>query len=244
MLASWVTIILFHRAKAARGRTRVIWLSLDAAAGGCGIWATHFIAMLAYNPGVGAGYNLALTILSLIFAVGITGVGLNVAVLEFPRRAAAIGGIIIGGGVAAMHFTGMLALELAGDITWSVDLVLASVTLGAVFGCFAFELSAKSDDLRHTAIAATLLAAAIVIHHFTAMGAVVIIPDPTRIVDALLLSPAELALIVAGIAIIILSMCFVAALSDRRSEDRLGHQKFLLDSALQNLSQGVCMFDA
>ena len=54
-LASGVAISLFHRAQAARGRARLVWLSLDAAAAGFGIWATHFIAMLAYDPGIGAG---------------------------------------------------------------------------------------------------------------------------------------------------------------------------------------------
>jgi NO-binding membrane sensor protein with MHYT domain len=56
LLASGVAISLFHRAQATRGRARLVWLSLDAAAGGCGIWATHFIAMLAYEPETGAGY--------------------------------------------------------------------------------------------------------------------------------------------------------------------------------------------
>src|SRR5580700_4993335 len=78
-LASAVAINLFHRAQATRGRARLVWLSLDAAAGGCGIWATHFIAMLAYEPDVGAGYNLGLTILSLIFAAFISGGGLSTA---------------------------------------------------------------------------------------------------------------------------------------------------------------------
>jgi diguanylate cyclase (GGDEF)-like protein/PAS domain S-box-containing protein len=243
-LASWVTIVLFHRAKAASGRARKIWLSLDAAAGGCGIWATHFIAMLAYTPDAAAGYDLALTVLSLIFAVVITGLGVSVAASDFHKRAAALGGLIVGGGIAAMHFTGMLALELAGDISWSFNLVLASLALGAAFGCLAFVVSGKHDDLRHTASGAVLLAAAIVVHHFTAMGAIAFTADPTRIVDVLLLSPTALALVVAGVATIVLSMCFVAALSDRRSEDKLVHQKFLLDAALQNLSQGVCMFNA
>jgi NO-binding membrane sensor protein with MHYT domain len=84
-LASAVAISLFHRAQATSGRTRLFWLSLDAAAAGCGIWATHFMAMLAYGPGIGAGYNLVLTILSLLIAVLITGVGLGTALLDFGR---------------------------------------------------------------------------------------------------------------------------------------------------------------
>ena len=51
-LASAVAIGLFHRAQATIGRTRLFWLTLDATAAGCGVWATHFIAMLAYDPGL------------------------------------------------------------------------------------------------------------------------------------------------------------------------------------------------
>src|SRR5580693_4838705 len=77
VMASGVTVSLFHRAQATQGRAHLVWLILDAAAGGCGIWATHFIAMLAYEPDVGAGYNPGLTILSLIFAAVISGAGLS-----------------------------------------------------------------------------------------------------------------------------------------------------------------------
>src|ERR1700680_2531077 len=91
-LASGVAISLFHRAQATRGRARLVWLSLDAAAGGCGIWATHFIAMLAYQPDVGAGYTLGLTILSLVFAAVISGAGLSTALRYGSQPAAAAGG--------------------------------------------------------------------------------------------------------------------------------------------------------
>ena len=47
LLACAVAVSLFHRARASRGRTRFKWITLDAVAAGCGIWATHFIAMLA-----------------------------------------------------------------------------------------------------------------------------------------------------------------------------------------------------
>jgi NO-binding membrane sensor protein with MHYT domain len=120
-LASGVAISLFHRAQATQGRERLVWLSLDATAAGFGIWATHFIAMLAYNPGIGVGYGLGLTIVSLLIAVSITGGGLSVAASNFARWATVFGGTIVGCGIAAMHYTGMLALELPGRITWSAD---------------------------------------------------------------------------------------------------------------------------
>ena len=134
LLASGVAISLFHRAQATRGRARWVWLSLDAAAGGCGIWATHFIAMLAYQPDVAAGYNLGLTILSLILAAFITGAGLSTALRYGSQPAAAVGGAVVGIGIAAMHYTGMLALELPGQITSSVNFVLPPSRLAACSG--------------------------------------------------------------------------------------------------------------
>ena len=84
---------------------------------------------------------------------------------------------------------------------------------------------------------------AIVSMHFTAMGAVVLVPDPTRVAGSLSLSPTSLSLVVAGAAAVILGMCFVAAGGDRRSNHKLQRQKLLLDAALANMSQGLCMFD-
>jgi diguanylate cyclase (GGDEF)-like protein/PAS domain S-box-containing protein len=243
-LASGVAISLFHRAQATMGRARFVWLSLDAAAAGCGIWATHFIAMLAYDPGIGAGYDLVLTILSLLIAALITGADLSIALRDFARWTATLGGAVVGGGIAAMHYTGMLALELPGRITWSPNLVVTSVVLGVVFGSLALLVAARRNDWGHTLIAAVLLAVAIVSMHFTAMGAVLFVPDPTRITDAVFLSPTSLSLVVAGAAAIILGMCLVAALSDRQSKDTLRQQKILLDTALENMSQGLCMFEA
>jgi diguanylate cyclase (GGDEF)-like protein/PAS domain S-box-containing protein len=243
-LASGVAISLFHRAQAARGRARLVWLALDAAAAGFGIWATHFIAMLAYDPGIAAGYDVTLTILSLLIAILLTGAGLTMALGAFGQKTAAvIGGAVVGGGVAAMHFTGMLALEVPARITWSPDLVMASIALGIVCAVFALYVAAQPDMRGRTLIATALLTLAIVSMHFTAMSAVLLVPDPTRVAGSLSLSPTSLSLVVAGAAAIILGMCFVAAIGDSRSKDKLRRQKLLLDAALANMSQGLCMFD-
>src|SRR5215218_3312532 len=105
-LACTVAISLFHRARASQGRTRAIWVGLDATVGGCGIWATHFVAMLAYDSGAGAGYHIPVTLISLIFAVSISAVGLSIALLNDRRSTLALGGAVVGTGVAAMHYTG------------------------------------------------------------------------------------------------------------------------------------------
>jgi diguanylate cyclase (GGDEF)-like protein/PAS domain S-box-containing protein len=243
-LASAVAISLFYRAQASMGRARLVWLSLDAAAAGCGIWATHFIAMLAYDPGIGAGYNLVLTILSLLIAILLTGAGLGTALLDFGRWTAVFGGAIVGGGIAAMHYTGMMALEVPGRLTWAPNLVVASVALGIAFGAVAVHFATRRDDWVYTSIATLLFALAILFMHFTAMGAVLVVADPTRLNDAASLSPTSLSLVIAGVAAIILGISLVAALSDRQSKGNLRQQKILLDTALETMAQGLCMFDA
>ena len=74
-LACTVAISLFHRARASQGRTRAIWVGLDATVGGCGIWATHFVAMLAYKAGAQTAYDPVLTAGSLLVAIVATTLG-------------------------------------------------------------------------------------------------------------------------------------------------------------------------
>ena len=243
-LASAVAISLFHRARASRGRTRAVWICLDAAVGGCGIWATHFVAMLAYDPGAGAGYSIPITLLSLVFAIAIVAIGLCIALSGERQSVVALGGAVIGGGVAAMHYTGMAALELPAFIVWSPDIVLTSIVLGSVFAAVALLVAVRRDNAVYTMAATGLLTVAIVSHHFTAMGAVTLIPDPTLGSDGLSISPTALSFLTAVAAFAILGLSLLAAMIDRRAKGELHQQKILLDTALDNMSQGLSMFDA
>ena len=151
LLASAVTISLFDRAKASQGRARVIWIGLDAAVGGCGIWATHFVAMLAYDPGTSAGYNFPVTLLSLVFAVTISAVGLSIALADGRRSTVALGGAVVGVGVAAMHYTGMMALQLPARIVWSPGIVVGLRRVRKrVRSTGAGRCRAPASSLRHT----------------------------------------------------------------------------------------------
>ena len=239
-LASLAAISVFRRARAASGRARAIWIVAAGATAGIGIWATHFIAMLAYDPGIPVAYNIGLTAFSLAAAAVVTGAGLSLAVHAGGRWGAPAGGAVVGGGIACMHYAGMWAVELPGRITWLPELVLVSIVLGMALGAAALTVAVRSDGPRATIGAAILLTLAIVSHHFTAMGAVEIVPDPTRIVAVLSLSPAALALAVASGAVAVLGISLVTAFADRR----LGQQGLVLSIALNNMPQALCMFDA
>src|ERR1700732_548950 len=115
-LSSLVAINLFHHARATAKTARASWIVAAGIAAGGGIWATHFIAMLAYDPGIGMAYDLELTALSLVAAAAITSLGLAAAVYGPAPWGPGIGGGIVGAGVATMHYTGMSAVELPGHI--------------------------------------------------------------------------------------------------------------------------------
>src|SRR5579862_2069113 len=117
-LASFVAINLFGRANAAKARARVAWIALAGVATGCGIWATHFIAMLAYEPGVPIAYDVTLTLLSFAVASGLMSAGIALTISGANMRSALLGGGVVGLAIALMHFIGMQALQVPGQITW------------------------------------------------------------------------------------------------------------------------------
>jgi diguanylate cyclase (GGDEF)-like protein len=267
-VASIVAVNIFHRAIASHTRARFIWIAIAGAAIGYGILATHFIAMLAYEPGVPTGYGIILTTLSLAVAMVVTSIGFGFAANHPGRWRAPVGGGIIGAGIASMHYLGMWALEVPGRVSWSLDLVFVSIVFGIVFGYAALAIALRYNDRWGSFAAALLLTLAIVLHHFTAMGAVEIVPDPTRAPDSLFLSPFFLALAIAGVALSVLGMCLIGVLADSRlarrtrkfeeiisqlsrarqqvegSQAELQEQKLRLDTAINHMGEGLCMFDA
>lgn len=261
-LASYAAINLFNRARATARRARAVWVTCAGLATGFGIWSTHFIAMLAYEPGVPIAYDVVLTTFSLVAAASVTTAGLAIAVYSGGRFSAPLGGAVIGGGVACMHYLGMWAVEVPGRVTWAFELVAASIVVGMLLAAFGLHLAVRGEDMRRSLAAAGLVTLAIVLHHFTAMGAVEIVPDPTRLVAAFSLSPTTLAFAVAGVAAAVLGISLTGAVSDRRlaarahqfaeakralirdSEEALRQQNMLLDAAVNNMNQALLLFDA
>jgi methyl-accepting chemotaxis protein len=237
-VASLIAVDLFDRARATQGRGRAASILAAGTAVGFGIWATHFIAMLAYDPGLPVAYNIGWTALSLAAAAAFTGAGLAIAAYVPGRTGAPLGGAVIGVGIACTHYCGMRALELPGRIEWSGSLVFLSIALGVLLSGAAL-IAANRRSAASRLLAAALLALAIVSLHFTAMGAVEIVPDPARAISPSSLSPLMLALVIAGAALTVLGMCLASAFDGRAQHQNLE----LLATALNNMTQGVVMFD-
>ncbi|MGE5535903.1 MAG: EAL domain-containing protein, partial [Acidobacteriota bacterium] len=154
------------------------------------------------------------------------------------------GGLIVGAGVVSMHYLGIAALEMSGTIIWGTDLVVCSIILALVFSAAALEVLSHNLGARGLLLGAVLLTLSIVSMHFTGMAAIGLIPDSISRFDASAFSDTSLSLAIAAVTTFVLAMCVIGAWSDRRTKDKLDEQNRLLDGALNNMSQGLCMFDA
>ena len=223
-LSSYTTISLLHHVRRhiprSGARVWMVWLVASAMSTGFGIWATHFIAMLAFSPGMPAAYNVELTVLSLIVAIAITGLGLAIAIMK--RWTAALGGGLLGGGIAAMHYIGMAAFEVPGRIDWDASLVRTSILLGVGFGAAALLVGLRNETRKNTALGALLLTAAICGLHFTAMGAASVTPDPTVDLSASSVPSGPLAVGVAFASFVVVGLALGGValdLRERRSKE-------------------------
>jgi diguanylate cyclase (GGDEF)-like protein/PAS domain S-box-containing protein len=238
-LASFTAINLTQHVQSSRGSTRYLWLGVAATSTGFGIWATHFIAMLAFAPGMPSGYNVGLTTLSLVAAILLTGLGLGVAITRVVPDARALGGAIVGGGIAAMHYTGMAAYEIGGHIHWDTTLVAISIALGAAFGAVALVVGLKKEMTTYALGGAAFLTLAIASHHFTAMGAASIVPDGSIVIPESAIPNAWLAIAVAGASVMILALTCLALALDirerRRNQIEADRMRGLANAAVEGL---------
>jgi diguanylate cyclase (GGDEF)-like protein/PAS domain S-box-containing protein len=239
VLASFAAINLLRHAQKSSGRAREMWLAVSAISTGFGIWATHFIAMLAFTPGIPSGYNITLTMLSLVAAILLTGAGLAVSLTPNWRHGPWLGGAIVAGGIAAMHYTGMAAFEIEGTILWDQVLVVTSIVLGGAIGAVALPVGLHGKEEKWKIGGALLLTLAICSHHFTAMGAVSIIPDPTIEVSQSALPAGWLAFAVAIASLAIVGLALAGVVLDvrdhRRSELELERMRDLADASVEGL---------
>ena len=236
VLTSIAAISLFRRSLETAGRARLLWLMTAGAGAGYGIWATHFVAMLAFAPGLPVGYDLLITLASLLIAAIVTGAGFAVAVGPTPL-AAPVGGGIVGLAIAAMHYTGMYGLELPARIVWAPDLIVLSIVLGVGFSMAAVQVTLRVPGIAGTLSAALLLVLAILGAHFAGMGAAEIVPDPTVAFVRQALSPNALSVAIASAAASLLGISLVAALASSA-------RRHLIETAIASIPQGLCMFDS
>lgn len=224
---SWITLSLYHRTRRSAAAQKVGWIFLTAVAAGSAVWTTHFIAMLGFDPLVPHGYAPILTLLSWFIAVAAACAAFWIAIL--PHRYAGLaGGAVLGAGIGAMHFTGMSALLIPGVVQWDVTLIAASVAMGVVLAALALRQQATATSLKRDVATVGLLSLAIVALHFTGMGAITIVPDPTIAVPQGLIEKGYLALAIVSTMLMVVGTVVAAQFIDRHTErEALSHYRHL-----------------
>lgn len=219
IVGSLMAMRLFTRTRRVTGTRRAVWTFLSGVICGCTIWTTHFVAMLGYQPPIQHAYDPVVTLISLVMAIGFSTIGMSIAANARSSWLIEAGGATIGIGIAAMHFTGMYGFLVAGHFDWDMGLVAASIGLGAAFGALAMNRIARPVTRFCKYGGALALILAIVSMHFTAMGAISIVPDPSVVVPPKMIENELLMIGVLAVMAILLGTGLSTDLIDTHSQE-------------------------
>jgi NO-binding membrane sensor protein with MHYT domain len=178
-LGAFLGLRCVTRARAYTGFARARWLLLaSVAVGATGIWTMHFIAMLGYTvPGQQITYNVPLTIASMLIAIVVVGVGLFIVGFgNGGLRPLVTGGVIVGIGVASMHYLGMAAMSMPARVHYDVALFILSVVIAIVAGTAALWAGTRVRGIGATIGASLIMGVAVSGMHYTGMAAMHLSP--------------------------------------------------------------------
>jgi len=246
LIASFASYVAIDLAKRVRTPDRAIafaWWVAGSVTMGSGIWAMHFVGMMAVELPFAVGYDYVTTALSWVAGVGVSALALGLASgerLTLPRLAG--GALAMGAGICAMHYTGMSALQLAPGIQWNGGWVAISAAIACSASAAALviffglrRLSGTRERLAQIGAALTM-GAAIAGMHYSGMAAA------SFPLDAVCLSVNELrgdrlGLIVSVAAIALLSMTLFTSVLDSRLQSRTAQLAHSLREANEELQQ-------
>ncbi|AWU96967.1 hypothetical protein DM194_22205 (plasmid) [Azospirillum ramasamyi] len=226
-LASLAALMIAQRLPTATPLARTVWLAAGSASMGGGIWAMHFIGMLAFALPCGVNYSAGLTVLSLLPGMMASGVALRVMgrTDEIGPKRLALSAVLMGAGIGAMHYTGMAAMDIDAMLRYDARLVVLSVVVAVVLAFVSLSIrrltcraKAAGGRLLAMSAAAAVMGGAITGMHYTAMHAAVFFPaeQPDALVPTL--PPTTLALLVVVFAVSLATATMAAAVAGRQVE--------------------------
>lgn len=223
VLGSAALFLLLERSLDCVERRRRQWVVAAALAAGTGVWATHFIAMLAYDGPMRLSFDPGLTALSVAIVVLAFWSSFLSTGRRFRLGLCFAAGLIAAIGVTSMHFTGMAAI---------IAPVMVRYDIPAIAGAFAILLSCFTaayfcfGRLRGPPriIMPTFLAVlGVVALHYTAMSATVLTPDPTRFdPDAVIVGHQWLVAAIVAVTLGLIGLLLGGAFLDRLLTDLRG----------------------
>jgi diguanylate cyclase len=221
IMASYIALDLATRITASRGQAAQVWLVGGAFSMGIGIWSMHFVGMLAFSLPVPMGYDVAITLLSMLIAIIVSGFALYiVSRATMSANNFAMAGVLMGLGICAMHYTGMAAMQTHPPITYDPMLLAASIAIAIAASYaalwIAFTLRSETTWMHYAKPgSAVIMGLAITGMHYTGMAAARFAPD-TICLTGSLVDNSWMAGTLAGTTFLILCVTLVLSLLDAR----------------------------
>src|SRR5438445_7138783 len=222
MFASYAALDLAGRVTAAGGWTRAAWLLGGAGAMGTGIWSMHYIGMLAFILPIPVAYHWPTVLLSLLAAIGASVIALYVVSRQKMGTSRAVAAsLLMGAGIASMHYIGMDAMRLPAICRSNSSLVVLSVVFAVLISFAAlwitFHFRGEKTGSREKLAGAVVMGAAIPVMHYTAMAAASFTPSgmPADLSHAVSVSTLGTAGI-AAVTFIVLGLALLTSWVDRR----------------------------
>lgn len=240
MFASYAALDIAGRVTSARSGWRAFWLISGATSMGLGIWATHYVGMLAFTLPVPVLYHYPTVIVSLMAAIAASGVALfTVSRKRIGALSWTLGSLVMGAAIVAMHYVGMMAMRLPAMMAYRSNLVALSIFLAIVISFVALRLAFRSRNqnefTRTKLIAVVVMGSAVPLVHYTGMWAVRFHSSGVAFSTHRTVSISPLGLAVISIAtLLVLTLTFIAAFVDRlldaqravRDAARSGEEQF------------------
>src|SRR6202171_6257352 len=251
MFASYAALDLAGRVTATVGGTRAAWLWGGAVAMGTGIWSMHYIGMLAFILPVPVAYHWTTVLLSLFAAIVVSAIARDVVSRRMMNAFRALtGSVLMGAGIASMHYIGMAAMRLPAMCQFNSFLVVLSVAFAILISLAALWITFHFRDEKtgigwEKLAGAVVMGAAIPVMHYTGMAAASFTPSgmPADLSHAVSISTLGTAGI-AAVTFVVLGLALLTSWVDRRfaaqtlelQEERLQRSETYLAEA-QRLSR-------
>ncbi len=237
-----------------RPLARRSWLAVGAVTMGIGVWAMHFIGMLALRLPVKVNYDVWITLLSLAPAVLASGIMLHLtSQVRISARELILGGALMGAGIGAMHYTGMAAMHMDAVMRYDPVLFAVSVIVAVVLAiaalCTRFLVGRESGRAhRHWMKlgAALVMGFAVSGMHYTGMAAAYVLPGGGSHAGGPELDPTFLGVWVSMATVLITGLTIFITVVDSRLEaaahsERLSRARLL--EAIESISEAFSLYD-
>lgn len=242
MLASYTALDMAGRIVATQREGNRWWLVCGSLAMGIGIWSMHFIGMLAFSLPMKMGYDTAITLTSLLIAIASSAFALwLVCQKQITQIRLLSGALVLGAGIAAMHYTGMAAMQMEPPIHYNRPLLLLSIGIAVVAAAAALEIAfyLRNETVhvhRQRGIAAMVMGVAIAGMHYTGMAAAQFSMGSTCASGHSGVNRGWLAILIIVATVAVLAITLIVSVLDVRLAARTGVLADSLEKANEQLT--------